>query len=398
MQFTYSAKSKTGSKTTGIIDAPDRLQAVANLRESGLYIVKMKELAKGNKLQLFKKHIPVKDKIMFTKHLGLMIGAGLSIIEALQSLEEETSSKLLSEVIADLKKEIEGGASLSGALEKQEKHFGGIYINMVKSGEKSGKVDEVLARLTEHLEKDYEIGKKIRGALSYPIFVLLAMTVVVTIVIIFVVPQLQAIFDDAGVELPIMTRIMIGTGMGLKKYGIYILAGLIVLIAVFIKWHRTPSGKKRIDRIILKIPIVDSLLKKSYMARFTRTFSSLSASELPLLDVFKFSGGVIGNIIYEEEVNGMAKKVSSGELVSVVFKKSPLFPKMISQLSAVGEKSGKIDEVFDTMADFYDKEIDSIAASLTTLLEPILMVVIGIGIALVILSVLQPIYGLVNTI
>jgi len=215
---------------------------------------------------------------------------------------------------------------------------------------------------------------------------------------VLVIPQLKAIFDDAGVSLPLITRGMIGLSFFLKDFGLYVLAVFVVLAVLIIKWQRTTAGKRFFDRWVLKVPILSMLLKKSYMARFTRTFAALVASGLPLLEVFRLSGKVIGNIHYEEEIVSMAKKVETGTAVSVVFKKSTMFPSMIGQLATIGEKSGNMDEVFDSMADFFEKDVDNITTNLSALLEPILMVIIGICVGFVIMAVLQPIYGLVNAI
>lgn len=399
MQFTYKAKNSQGKKTGGTVEAESQKAAIALLREQGLFVLKIGE--KGHRFLLdflSKDHVPLKDKIIFTKQLSIMVRSGLSLIDALHSLKTESVNKTLTEVIDDVVAKVEGGTAFSQALAKHQAVFGEVYVNMVQSGEESGKLDIVLDRLAIHLEKDYDLVRKIQGALYYPIFVLITMIIVIALVIVLVIPQLKAIFDDAGVPLPVITRGMIGLSLFLKDFGIYLLVALVVIISLAAKWKRTSTGKRFFDRWALKIPILSVLLKKSYMARFTRTFSALIASGLPLLEVFKSSSRVIGNVLYEEEIVSMAKKVEAGTAVSIVFKKSSMFPSMIGQLSTIGEKSGNMDEVFDSMADFFEKDVDNITSNLSALLEPILMVIIGVCVGLVIVSVLQPIYGLVNAI
>lgn len=398
MEFSYEAKNSQGKITRGVVDAIDEKSALLALKGDGLFVVRITEKASKNPLRLFHGSVPLKDKIIFTKQLAIMIRSGLSIVDSLHSLEGESTNKNFQAVTADLAREIEGGRPFSEALLKHPDVFSEIYVNMVKSGEKSGKVDEVLERLTVHLEKDFDVVRKIRGALAYPAFVLVTMVVVIAIIIVYVIPQLRTIFDDSGVELPISTKILIGTSDFLRHYGIYLVVGLVLMTVALIQWHKHKSGRRFFDKLIVVTPVINSLIRKTYMARFTRTFAALVSSGLPFLEVFKTSGKVLGNIIYEEEIAAMAKKVEDGMQLSEVFKKSSLFPAMIGQLSAVGEKSGNIDEVFESMADFYDREVDAVTSNLSALLEPILMVGIGVGVAAIVMAVLQPIYGLVNAI
>ncbi|HOX41080.1 MAG TPA: type II secretion system F family protein [bacterium] len=401
MQFFYKAKTEQGKIVKGTLEAQTRSGAVSLLKDEGLFVTLVKE-QKGGLLSFSfgtsKQSIPLKEKILFTKHFGLMVRSGLSVVETLTALAEETPNKAMSAVIKSLLEDISGGKSISEAFEKRSNIFGEIYINMLKSGEQSGKLDVILERLAIQLEKEYGLARKIKGALSYPLFVLVTMVAVTAIIIVFVIPQLKIVFDDAGVKLPLLTRIMLGTSDLLRQYGRYLLVVLVISVIIIMRWKQSKSGHRVIDHLIIYIPVIGTLVKKSYLARFTRTFSSLLASGLPMLSVFKFSAKVIGNVYYEEECNQIAKHVETGEKISVLFKRSKYFPKMIGQMAAVGEKSGQMDAVFGSMADFYDKEVDDITGNLSTLLEPIMMVIMAIGVGLVIVSVLQPIYGLVDTI
>lgn len=399
MQFSYKAKNKDGQIIKGIFEASDVMNAKSTLREKELYLVDLKE-AKGktNKEKIFEKKVAIKDKIIFTQQLGIMIKSGISIVEGLEALQEETQNHHFTDQIRQIIADIKGGSPLSKALEKHPDTFSEIYINMVKSGEQSGKIDIVLLRLATQLEKEYELNRKIKGALAYPAFVLVALLAVLILVITFVIPQLKLVFDDAGVSLPLLTKILIGLSLFIKSFGLYIAILFIFGVVFSLQYKKTAGGRKFFDTIVLKIPVFGLLLKKTYMARFTRTFASLVASGLPLMDVFKVAGNITGNVLYQNEIAKMALAVKAGQPISQTLKKSELMPKMIGQLASVGEKSGNIDEVFDTLADFFERDVDNITANLSTLLEPILMVVMGVGIGLVIVAVLQPIYGLVNAI
>jgi type IV pilus assembly protein PilC len=396
MQFTYTAKDNQNNFKRGSVEATDSTAAASVLRSRGLYPINVR--AKGEKNKFFHRKVGLKDKIIFTDQLEIMIRSGLSIVEALKSMRDETENKYFAGQINQIVADVEGGTTLSEAMSKHPDTFNEIYINLVKSGERSGKVDLVLKRLSDQLEKDYDLTRKIRGALAYPAFVLVALIAVMVLVLIVVIPQLKVIFDDAGVELPLLTRIIIRSSELIKNDGLY-LAGLIIILAIGLsRFRKTKIGRYFFDKMITKIPVIGILLKKSYMARFTRTFASLASSGLPLLEVFKVTSGVVGNVIYQDEINQMAEKVKNGTSVSKSLNESKLFPKVISQLAYVGERSGSLDEVFDSLANFFDRDVEAITSNLSTLLEPVILVIMGIGIGAVIVSVLQPIYGLVNAI
>lgn len=373
--------------------------ATLSLREQGFYIIEIKPIGQGFALSnFFKKKVSIKEKIVFTKQLGVMTKSGLSIIEALEALQDESQNKHFSEQIRKIISDIKGGKPLSRALEDHKDTFSEIYINMIKSGEKSGKVEAVLERLSTQLEKDYDLNRKIKGALTYPIFVLVALLVVAILVLTFIIPQLTLIFEDAGVELPLITRFIIALSSSFQKFGLYYLAGIVIFVVLVMRYKKTESGIRFFDKYTTKIPVFGNLLKKTYMARFTRNFAALSSSGLPLIDVFKVSANTIGNIHYKEAIDKMAMDVKSGKTISASIKESALFPKMVGQLSSVGEKSGNVDQVFDVLADFFDKDIENITSNLSTLLEPMIMVVLGAGVGFLIIAVLQPMYGLVNAV
>lgn len=400
MQFTYKAKDKSGNVEKGFIEADGELSAAMTLKEKGLFVASIKGKTPSSPLSLnfFKKKVPEKDKIIFTQELGVMLKSGFSIIEALESLKEETANRYFGAEINKIIFDVRGGDPFSEALKKHPSIFSEVYVNMIRSAEESGKMEVVLSRLSTQMQKDYELNRKIKGALYYPAFILVALIAVMALVMIVIIPQLKLIFDDAGVDLPPLTRGIIAISFFLKKFGIYLLLGIVILILGAARYKKTDNGKLFFDRLIVKIPVIGNLLKKTYASRFTRTFASLTASGLPLIEVFNVSGKVIGNTVYEREIKKMAEEVESGHPISTTLKKSKLLPKMIGQLSTVGEKSGNVDEVFDTLADFFDRDIDGMTANLSAMLEPVLMVVMGAGIGLIIISVLQPIYGLVNAI
>jgi len=396
MLYKYQAKDKKGSSSAGTIDAQNYDEALSALKGRGLAVVKMAGNITFN--SPFSQHVSVKDKIIFTKQLALMLRSGLSIIDALESIREETSSKYLQSIVADLSQEIQGGKNLSEALKKYANVFGQIYINMVSAGEESGKAEEVLERIAAQLEKDYELNRKIKSALAYPLIVLVVLVVVMIIIVTYIIPGLSKIFEQSNVKLPAVTRAVLAISNAFVHYGLWFLIAFIGLFALGYLWQRSESGKIFFAKCVTKVPVIGDLLKKSYVSRFCRTFAALFSAGLPLLDALKSSGEVMVNLIYVRDSYAVAEKVKSGTSLSLALKNSAVFPKMVGQMATVGEKSGNLDEVFSNLADFYDREIDNTTSNISTLLEPVLIVIMGIGIALVILSVLQPIYGLVDAI
>ncbi len=398
MHYNYKARNKEGKLITGEIEATDEQGAILSLREQGLYVSNIAAQNKGSALpQVFNK-VSLKDKIIFTQQLGVMIRSGLSIVEALEVLKEETQSKTFAKSISEIISDIKGGSPVSLALEKHKNIFDSVYVNTISAGEKSGKLDEVLQSLTVQLEKDYAITSKLRGAMIYPIIVLTTLVGVMILILVVIIPQLKQIFDDSGVPLPFLTRCVIAISDFTKDNILYVLLGCVVLALAIRAYGKTITGRHVLDRVKISIPVFGNLNRKTYMARFARTFSGLTKSGLPLLEIFRTSKQVVNNIIYQDEIDKMINKVEVGEPISKVLKDCHLFPRMIGNLVSVGERSGSLDDVFNTIADFFDKEVDAITNNLSTLLEPVLMVVMGVGIGLIIISVLQPIYGLVNAI
>lgn len=396
MHFNYKARDKQGRQVSGEIEASDESGAVASLREKGFYVSSITAGSTKNIIPNLFNKVGIKDKIVFSQQLGVMIKSGLSVVEALEALKDEQTNKNFSKIINDVISDVKGGTPLSIAFEKHPQVFDPVYTNTIASGEKSGKLDDVLASLTVQLEKDFALMSKLRGAMIYPIFVVLIMVAVIFIILIYIIPQLKTIFEESGAKLPIITRSVIALSDFVKKYVIFIIIGLIALIFVFRAWYRTNSGRHIVDRIKIKLPVFGSLNVKTYMARFARTFAGLNKSGLPLLEIFRTSKLVVNNVIYQDEIDKMIKKVEVGETVSKVIKDSKYFPSMVGNLVSVGEKSGSLDVVFDTIANFFDKEVDGITSNLSTLLEPILMVFMAVGVVFIILSVLQPIYGLMD--
>lgn len=400
MEFTYKAKDKTGKIVQGKIQAETEKQALDILHSQEIFVLTLESGRNEIKINLnFRKKVSLKDKIIFTKQLAMMVRGGLPLVEALKALEEQTENEVFRKAILKITTDVQGGLALSKALEKHPKIFPKLYVAVTSSGERSGKLDEVLERLSDQLQKDYDLIAKVKSAVTYPVVVVCALVGVLILMLIFVVPQLKSIFSEMGVALPLPTRILLGTSSFLVNYW-YIVIVLIVGIYFAIRyWAKTPKGGLAIDKFKIRVPIFGKLVQKIYMARFTRTTGTLVAAGLPMLEILATVKEVVGNKFYQPAFLQISKDVESGVTLSNALKKHrQIFPPMIAHMVSVGEKSGKVDEVLFHLAEFYDKEVETTTESLASLIEPILILIIGAGIGVAIASIIMPIYSLVNVI
>lgn len=402
MNFNYKAKKADGKIEEGVIEAASDAQATKILKDKKLFVLDLKKesqsTSKGLTIPFIGNRVSLKDKIVFTQQLAMMTKSGLPLIDAFSSLEEQTENKYFASILHEIIDDVKGGKPLSETLAKYPKVFTKFYISIVRSGEKSGKLDEVLERLSDQLQKDYDLITKIKAAVTYPILVVVALVGIMIVMLIFVVPQLKQIFADIGAELPLLTRIILGTSDIIRQFW-YIFVLLIIGIYIGIRfWINNPAGGLTYDKIKLKLPLVGGIIKKLYMARFARTMGTLVASGLPMLEIIDTVKDVLTNKVYQRGFENISKDVESGITLSVSLKKQGIFPPMIYNLISTGEKSGKLDYVLLSMADFFDKEVEASTSNLATLIEPVLIIIIGAGVGLVVASVLMPIYSLVNAI
>ena len=395
MLYQYKAKDQKGVLREGEIEAETKQAAYSALKEKGLFALSISEKKAGKKIvfELFGR-VSLKDLAIFTKELQVMLKAGLSIVSALKAQGEQAENKKLSKIAFKLSQMVEGGMPLSEALAAFPSTFPNLYINTVKSGEKSGKLDDVLLSLTEQLEKDYELNSKIRGAMIYPAFILCVLFGVLVIILVYVMPALTKLFEELGGTLPITTRILIKFSKFILKYWWLLLIALFGLIAFLRLYKQTKTGAYLLDSLKIKMPIFGPLLKKIYMARFCRTTSTLIKSGLPVLEVLKTAKMVVTNVLYQEDIEKIEKQVENGLTLSLALKETKHFPTMVFQLVSAGEASGNMEESLDTLADYFDKEVATSTAALASLIEPILIIIIGVAVGLAVISVIKPIYSL----
>jgi len=403
MKFDYTAVNRQNKTVSGELEAPNKAAVSQSLSKQGYKPLLIKVHKSGfdpNNIQL---HLPgtqrvkTNDLVIFTRQLSTMINAGVPLVRSLATLRTQTASRKLQEVLEQVGKDVEGGVNFADALEKHKSVFGTIYTNMVRAGEAGGILDEILKRLALQQEKDASIRKKIRGAMAYPT-VLLGITVIAFFALMLVVvPQIGRIITDlseGAAGLPPYTRFMLALSDFLVNYWYFIIALLVGGGFALRRYIKTPKGRARFDALLLKIPIVKTLVAKVAIARFARIFSSLMGAGVSVLESITITAGAIGNKVIERELLEAGKAVTAGQQLSEPLSQSQLFPPIVSQMLAVGEETGQTDTILIKVAEFYEEEVDTLVESVSSLIEPLMIVVMGGMVGLIAASVLGPISSL----
>ena len=400
-KFLYKTKDMAGRVSVGELEAGSRQSAADALKKEGIFIVSLKEEKETKSwfpLGGIFHRIPLKEKVFFVQQLAIMIRSGFPMVKALKTIQAQSPNKEIKNVLDDVIEEVEGGIPLSQALTKHTNLLPPIYIKVIASGEKSGKLDRVLERLARDLEANYDLIAKIRGALYYPIFITVALIGVVILVLVTVIPQLESLFKDVQVSLPITTRILLAVSKFFQHYWWLVLILILLLIVLIPLWARTKNGREVFDRVKIKIPVYGFIQRKIYLTRFIRTMRILLASGIPVLEVFRTLEEVVNNVLYQREIRAAAQKIENGYSIARAMTGSKQFPPYIIELIAVGEESGDLDYVLGNLGRFLEKDVKNTTKSMTALIEPILIVIIGAGVGFVVASVIMPIYGLVQVI
>jgi type IV pilus assembly protein PilC len=397
--YTYTAReAATGKRIKAEIEAESEKGAAKLLQERGITPIEITDKSGSHSpLDKIFKRIPSKDRVIFSRQLSTLINAGLPIVQSLHTVSDQTSNKKLKEVVSKVISDIEGGSSFAGALEKYPKVFNKVYISLIAAGETSGTLDVALERLANQQEKDAEIVSKVRGAMIYPMIVLLVMLAVVIFMLTTVLPQVQTLYDGLpGVKLPFITRILLSCSHAITHYWWALLVALAILGFFTSRWARTVTGKRIVDRLKMKAWPVGPLFTKLYMARFSRTGATLVGSGVPLLQMLGITGEAVNNVLIEESIGVAAEKVKGGKALSESLAGDPHFPDLVPNMIHIGEQSGALETMLGKCADYYEKEVDTAIKNISTLVEPVLMIVMGIVAFMIVAAVLLPIYGLVG--
>ena len=407
--FEYHARNATGSEVSGARDAGDKFELARLLRAEGLLLLdasdkeekKTKGFSKEINIDFIKRlqHVSIADKIIFSKNLGVMIGAGLPLTRALEAMSRESHNAKLKAAIADIVDQVRQGKTFAESLKRHESIFPPLYISMVESGEKSGKLRESLQVLANQLQADYDLIRKVRGAMMYPSIILAAMVAIAILMMIYVVPTLRSVFEELGVELPVTTRFLIATSSILIDHTILFLGSVAAFIGGFLYFRKTQVGKRFMNTLFIKLPLISPLTKKFNAARTARTLSSLLAAGVQVMEALEIASRVVQNYHYSDVLHEAKDSVQRGETISKVFiSHEKLYPSLVGEMLSVGEETGESSHMLGEVATFYEQQVTDATKDLSTIIEPILMIVIGAAVGFFAVSMITPMYSLVDKI
>jgi type IV pilus assembly protein PilC len=396
--FNYKAIDKKQNTVNGLIEASSEDAAAENLQEKGFIIITLKKAAdkRAARKQIILSRVSGKDLVIFSRQFAVMISANVTVVQALKILIEQTASVKLKMAISDIAFEVDAGSRLSESLAKRSDIFSDFYSSVIKSGETSGKLDESLNYLANEMEKEYDMMSKIKGAMIYPAFVFSGMGAVGMVMMIYVIPKLTSVLAESGGELPLATRVLIGVSNFLSSFWWLIILLAAGAVGGVIFALRTPMGKRFFDNLILRIPIFGKLFQRIYIVRFANSLHTLIAGGVTLNEGLKVSADVVNNKVYQDLIKETIKEVEEGNSISSVFVKSDKVPHIVSQMMSIGERTGKLDLVLERISDFYSREISNIIANLMSLMEPVILVVMGIAVGIMVAAVILPMYNMAS--
>jgi len=395
--FQYKATNDSGEHVEGEVEAVDERLAAAMLSDRGLIILSLQEGSNHHgEIDLpFLNRVTVKDIVVFSRQLAVMASANVPIVQAIKIIRDQTDNPRMQKIVGEIGYEVDGGSKLSQALARYPKIFSDFFISMVRSGETSGKLDEVLNYLADQQESDYDMQQKIHGAMIYPAFIMFGLVAVGFLMSIFVLPKLAGILTESGTELPFATKILVSISGFMSSYWWVALLGIVAVVAGF--RFVTGSGgplKSQWHLLKLKMPVFGGLFQRIHILRITRSLSTLIVGGVPLTTALKITADVVGNDVYKDLILATVKEVEDGRSIATLFLESDEIPTMVSQMMQVGEQTGKLDKILDRLTNFYSRELENLVSNLTTLIEPLIMLVMGGAVGFVVVAIILPLYNL----
>jgi type IV pilus assembly protein PilC len=400
-KYNWEAKSKSGSVQKGVMDAPSKDLVEAQLKKYGLTGITIKEESKKFELKipgLGSGKIETKDLVVFTRQFATMIDSGLPLVQCLDILAGQQENKTFKDILYKVKESVESGSTFADALGKHPRAFDELYVNLVAAGEVGGILDTILNRLAAYIEKAMKLKKRVKGAMVYPATIMAIAVVVVGVILVFVIPTFAKMFADFGGELPGPTRFVIGLSNFCKHYIILMILLAFGVRYAIAKYYTTPRGRKTIDDLLLRAPIVGPLIRKVSVAKFTRTLGTMISSGVPIMDGLEIVAKTAGNVIVEEAIYNVRQAISEGKTMAEPLAACGVFPPMVVQMISVGEATGAMDAMLSKIADFYDDEVDDAVGALTAMMEPLLMVFLGTAVGGLVIAMYLPIFKLAGTV
>jgi type IV pilus assembly protein PilC len=396
----YQWKGRTAAKKeiSGELEAKDRRELASRLRDKKVVLTDASTRPKDIKLPAMAKRITVKDLAIFSRLFSTMVNAGLPIDQCLDILREQVANKSFSKVIGEIHQSVSGGASMAEALSKHKKIFDNLYIHMVEAGETGGVLALIFRRLATYLEKADALRRKVKGAMMYPIAVMTVAIGATVFLLLKVIPVFAKMFADMDAELPKPTQIVIGVSEFLQDYFLYGIVIIIFLVALYKRYRKTESGRLVTDRLFLRAPVLGNVIRKTAVARFTRTLGTLTSSGVPILQGLDITAKTSGNMVIQRALQATRKSISEGKNISIPLQESGVFPAMVVQLISVGEQTGRLAEMLEKIADFFDEEVETAVQAMTSLIEPVVIVFMGVVIGGLLIAMYLPMFDLIGTI
>lgn len=394
--YVWVAQTKKGRKLKGEIDAATEAIALNQLKKRNFTVKKLKPKPKDifENVSFLKPKVTNKDIVVFTRQFSTMIDAGLPLVQGLTILGEQCENPTFKTILKEITKDVEGGSTLAEAMKKHPKVFDNLFVNLVAAGEVGGILDTILRRLAQFIEKAEKLKSQIKGAMTYPIVVMAIAVIVISVILVFVIPVFEDMFKSFGSALPTPTQIVVNMSRFLKGNIHWVIIALIALGYGLKRYRGTVSGRKQTDTLFLKLPIFGNLLKKTAVARFTRTLGTMISSGVPILDALEIVAKTAGNVVIEEIIYEVRGSIAEGQTIAEPLSENDIFPGMVIQMIAVGEATGALDSMLEKIADFYDEEVDAAVSALTSMLEPLLMLFLGGSIGGLVIAMYLPIFGM----
>ena len=398
--FRYKAVNNAGQIVQGTVEAANLNAATEAIEERKLTILRLLQTKHEHKnlLKLNLGRVSRKDIVVFSRQLAVMLNATVPIVQSLRIMQAQTSNPLLKTMCRQMADDVDGGLQMSAAFAKHPQAFSRFYVAMIRSGETSGRLDEVLTYLADQMEKDYDLVSRIRGAMIYPIFIISALVAVGIIMMVFIIPRMGVMLQETGAKLPMATRILIGTSNFMINYW-WLLAAVVIGGGIFLRLYlKTKGGRVAWDNLKLRIPIFGMIVSKIIVVRMTRSLSTLIRGGVPIGTALQITSEVVDNAAFRDLLEGTIDEVRDGNSITTRFSDSKLVPKIVSEMMSIGEQTGKLDDILDRIATFYDREVSALVANLTALIEPMIMVLMGVGVAMMVAAVLMPMFEIANSI
>jgi type IV pilus assembly protein PilC len=396
--FDYKVRDKTGALVTGQLVGDNEAIVMTRLRQMGLTPIRVKQASTGLKMEIHLRpgRIKLKQIAVFCRQFATMVNSGLPILRALSILTDQTESKELAKVLFAVRAGVENGSSLSAAMAEHPKAFNALFISMVKAGETGGVLDDVLLSLADQIEREVELRRQIKSAMTYPIVVVALVTLILAAMLLFVVPQFETIYSSLGGTLPLPTRMLLSVSRAVRSYWYVVLLGAVVASFLFRRYKKTEAGRARVDAVKIRIPIFGPLFHKVALARFASTLGMLLRSGVPILQALDNVNETVNNRVIGDAVDDVKTSVREGESIAKPLGRHKAFPPMVVQMMAVGEETGAVDTMLDKVAEFYNSEVTATVDALTSLIEPLLIAVIGGAVGAAVIALYMPMFNVIN--